>query len=105
MPQSARTVFGPSEIARLSSAYDAAVSMLRESSDRAAGLTALEVRRQFACVIIAEAQEGELNPERLKEAALQSLEKPFADPDELDELDASTGPLSSAMRSDRAGAE
>ena len=84
MPQSARTVFGPSEIARLSSAYDAAISTVGESSDRAAGLTAREVRRQLACVIIAEAQDGELNPERLKEAALESLDKPFADPDELD---------------------
>ena len=84
MPQPARTVFGPPEIARLSSAYDAAVCVVSESRDRAEGLTALEVRRQLACVIIAEAQEGELNPERLKEAALLSLEKPFADPDELD---------------------
>jgi len=83
MTQQARTVFGPTEIAKLSSAYDAAVSTVGES-DRAAGLTAREVRRQLACVIIAEAQEGELNPERLKEAALLSLEKPFADPDELD---------------------
>ena len=99
MPQSARTVFGPFEIARLSSAYDAAVSMLGESSDRAAGLTAREVRRQFACVIIAEAQDGELDPDRLKEAALQSLDRPFADPDELDPL---TGLLSPAMPADRA---
>ncbi len=100
MPQSSRTVFGPSEIARLSSAYEAAVSMLGESSDRAAGLTAREVRRQLACVIIAEAQEGELNPERLKEAALQSLDHPFADPDELDDWAAPAGMLSPGTRLD-----
>ena len=83
MPQPARTVFGPPEIARLSTAYEAAVSTVSQS-ERAAGLTEREVRRQLACVIIAEAQEGELNPDRLKEAALESLDRPFADPDELD---------------------
>jgi hypothetical protein len=86
MPQPARTVFGPQELARLSSAYEAAVSTVSQSDERAAGLTEREVRRQLACVIIAEAQEGELNPDRLKEAALESLDKPFADPDELDGL-------------------
>jgi hypothetical protein len=91
MSQPARTVFGPSEIATLSSAYDAAVSLVSQSADRAAGLTAREVRRQLACVILAEAQEGELNPDRLKEAALLSLEKPFADPDDLDATPALNG--------------
>ncbi len=79
----ARNVFGPLEIARLSSAYDAAISRVTEDGSSATGLTAREIRRQLAWVIIAEAKQGQLDPERLKDAALQSLAKPFADPDEI----------------------
>ena len=78
---SPRNVFGPYEIARLSSAYDAALSAVTEDNGRSVGLTAREIRRQLACVIIAEAKVGQLDPERLKEAALQSLAKPAADPE------------------------
>jgi hypothetical protein len=78
---SPRNVFGPYEIARLSSAYDAALSAVTEDNGRSVGLTAREIRRQLACVIIAEAKVGQLDPERLKEAALQSLAKPPADPE------------------------
>jgi hypothetical protein len=72
-----------SEIATLSSAYDAAISAVTEDDGRSAGLTAREIRRQLACVIIAEAKVGQLDPERLKDAALQSLAKPFAEPDQI----------------------
>jgi hypothetical protein len=79
-----RNVFGPSEIARLSSAYEAAVSSVTEdTADASAALTALEIRRQLASVIIAEAKQGQLDPERLKAAALRSLARPSPVPDRL----------------------
>jgi hypothetical protein len=76
-----RNVFGPSEIARLSLAYEAAISTVTEETTAPSeGLTALEIRRQLASVIIAEAKQGQLDPERLKDAALHSLASPSAKP-------------------------
>ena len=79
MPVSAsiqRNVFGPWEIARLSLAYDAALSSVTEDSSRYAGSSARELRRQLASAIIAKAKEGHLDPGLLKEAALASLGPP-----------------------------
>lgn len=76
-----RGVFGPAEIAQLSSAYDAALSAVNETDSAEWGLTAREVRRQLAAGIIDAARQGQLDADHLKAAALQSLDKPFAEID------------------------
>ncbi|MDB5511398.1 MAG: hypothetical protein JWR08_881 [Enterovirga sp.] len=74
-------VFGPSEIACLSSAYDAALSSITEAESMASGLTARELRQQIAAGIIAAAKTGQLDPVCLKEAALHALARPCAEID------------------------
>ncbi len=71
-----RSVFGPSEIERLSAAYTSALSSITEfNSDF--GLTARELRTQVAIGIIAAARHGQLDPKGLKDAGLQSLGTAF----------------------------
>jgi hypothetical protein len=76
-------VFGPPEISQLATAYNAALATITEDQDLCLGLTAREIRGQLASAIIAEATAGQLNPERLKRAALESFSKPYADLDQL----------------------
>ena len=66
-------IFGPSEIAQLSTAYLTALSSITEDSG-GSRLTPLELRRQIAVGVIEAAKRGQLDPEYLKAAALQSLE-------------------------------
>ena len=70
---SSRMVFGPSEIVQLSTAYRTALSSITEESS-GSRLSPLELRRQIAVGIIEAAKGGQLDPECLKLAALQSLE-------------------------------
>lgn len=74
------SVFGPSEITLLSTAYDSALSCITEDGS-GVGLTGRELRTQIAVGIIAAAKEGQLDPECLREAALHTLDKPFAEPE------------------------
>jgi hypothetical protein len=80
---STRSVFGPSEITQLATAYNSALATINEDHDLCSGLTAREIRGQLASTIIAEAKAGQLNPERLKRAALQSFTQPYADLEQL----------------------
>ncbi len=80
---SSRRVFGPSEINQLATAYNAALASITEDQDLCSGLTAREIRGQVASAIITEATSGQLNSERLKRAALESFNKPYADLDQL----------------------
>ncbi len=80
---STRKVFGPPEITQLAAAYNSALATIEEDHDLCSGLTAREIRGQLASAIIAEAKAGQLNPERLKWAALQSFTRPYADLEQL----------------------
>jgi hypothetical protein len=80
---STRNVFGPSEISDLATAYNSALATITEDHDLCSSLTAREIRGQLACAIIAEAKAGQLNPERLKRAALNSFTRPYAELDQL----------------------
>ncbi len=78
-----RSVFGPSEISDLATAYNSALATITEDHDLCSSLTAREIRGQLASAIIAEAKAGQLNPERLKRAALKSFTRPFAELEQL----------------------
>ena len=78
----ARSVFGPSEISRLTAAYDAALKSVAQQEGSGSGLTARELKRQVAAGIMAAARNGQLDGEHLKEAALNSLKLPFAELDD-----------------------
>jgi hypothetical protein len=70
---SRRAVFGPSDIEKLSTAYQAALTTLaRRQPGLRSGLTE-HIRHQVAAVIMAEAGQGECDPERLWRAALRSV--------------------------------
>jgi hypothetical protein len=79
---SPRKVFGPDDLAKLTRAYDAALSTVVEDEDFRKALTARELRDQLAAVIMARAKGGQLNPERLRDDAIESLSTPF----DLDQL-------------------
>jgi hypothetical protein len=65
-------VLGPTEIEKLLTAYEAALSAITEA-DELAALPAHKLRHQVAATIMAKAREGDLDPEHLKEAALRKL--------------------------------
>jgi hypothetical protein len=66
-------VFGPTEIANLSAAYQAALSAIDEGRDVLAHVPGHELRRKLASRIIEEAARGELDPDQLAQAALARL--------------------------------
>jgi hypothetical protein len=65
-------VLGPSEIQKLSTAYEAALSAIIEADGRAK-LPAHKLRHQIAATIMDKARHGDFDPDHLKQAALQSL--------------------------------
>ncbi len=75
-------VFGPEKIAKVSAAYDAALNSITEENDFRGALTGREIRKQVASLILAEARTGEFDRERLVKAALQGLDRPYAELDE-----------------------
>ena len=68
-----RSVFGPPEIARLASAYDAALAAVTDDLEGASNLGARDIRRQLAAAIMDEASRGRLDPDELTDSALASL--------------------------------
>lgn len=68
----AAAVFGPAEIANLTSAYNTALSSIDEGNTRIE-LPGHELRRKLASRIIEEARRGPSDPELLAERALAGL--------------------------------
>lgn len=68
----AAAVFGPSEIANLSDAYNQALSYMNEEGAEIA-IPGHQLRRQLASRIIEEARSGHSDPRLLAERAVASL--------------------------------
>jgi hypothetical protein len=66
-----RNEFDPERIAKLTRAFEDALSSVNERDS--VNIPALSLRRIMASGIIAEARRGENDPERLKKAALEAL--------------------------------
>lgn len=67
-----RGVFGPEEISSLVRAYEGALCTITEDLF-ASRLSSREIRHEVALAVIAAAGHGQLDPDRLKTAALASL--------------------------------
>jgi hypothetical protein len=70
--QNVAAVFGPTEIANLTEAYNAALSSIDEATVQL-DLPSHELRRRLAARIIAEARSGQSDPKLLAERALAGL--------------------------------
>ena len=70
-----RNEFGPERVARVARAFGAALSSITEHDY--AGIPPLDLRRIVASGIIAEAQRGGNDPERLRQAGIEALRQPL----------------------------
>ena len=69
-----RNEFGPERVAGVARAFEAALSSIMEHDYPE--IPALDLRRIVASGIIAEAQRGENDPERLRQAGIEALTQP-----------------------------